>query len=250
MAFPDYSYDVYEDFEDALGAPWTEVDGDNNLDPNNAAAKYYGSYGMRINDVGDTAGKDIAYILGNFGAAKTAISIGFWYKIPNASDAWWGAHKKIIFGQDNDGYPFIVEMYDAQQGAAPYIRIRNDGTYSDPINLTVNTWYWVTIKAVQNDTCYMRAYNEDHDQVGNEVTVTGEDKTCQYLFFGNVTAPAWDDTGLNIDWDDLVIDYTDATFPLLGWETGGEPPAGGITTQAAAYLRGYRKNNDVWIGMT
>jgi hypothetical protein len=53
-------------------------------------------------------------------------------------------------------------------------------------------------------------------------------------------------TGENDIYFDLVsIDSSD----WIG-EEGGAPPAGGITTQASAYMRSYRKNNDVWIGMT
>jgi len=103
MAFPDYDYDLYEDFEDALGAGWTEVDPDNNINPQDTDAEYYGVQGMSIDLDGDTANKDIAYIYYDCGVDRTPLSLGFWWHLPSTTDTWWGGDVVCSVGNAAEG---------------------------------------------------------------------------------------------------------------------------------------------------
>lgn len=67
----------------------------------------------------------------------------------------------------------------------------------------------------------MKVYNFDtQEQIGADITHTGGDNAGTYLWIGHVSGPA-PTANQNYVYHNMVIDSTDYTFPLLGWETGG-----------------------------
>lgn len=208
MAFPDYAYDYYEDFEDALGGDWTETDPEGVLDPQSTNAEYRGSQGVKYNWSG---GNTASLVFDLPSGAVAALSMGVWYKTPANDNA------KVTIGIMDHSSNFIFRIYNYPT----YLRLRNDsGTWSDTnITVSANTWYWLTMKAVKGDTCTLRAYDTNHDQVGDDITVAGDNNDIEELtLFGDA-----EDVETVIYMDEVVMDKTDATFPLLGWESA---PAG------------------------
>ncbi len=201
MAFPDYDYDWYEDFEDALSGSWSETDAGSVLDPQSTDAEYRGVQGAKH----DWNGGNAATLHLALGGSYSHISVGFWFKTPNNTNG------HIMF-QDaaEDVRLYYYNAYFALRGL----------DWAANINATVNTWYWVTIDIVQNSISTIRVYDTSHNQVGSDGTVTAYNAAITTLdFFGDV------DDNVTVQYlDEVVIDTTDATWPLLGWETA----AGGI----------------------
>jgi hypothetical protein len=79
MAWPDFSYDIYEDFEDALAGTWTETDPDTNINPLDNTAEKNGTYGLSIELNGATAGGEASYLGYQDTGYRNAASIGFWF---------------------------------------------------------------------------------------------------------------------------------------------------------------------------
>ena len=219
--FHGQTVDIHEDFEDALTSPISERDTDNNIDPLNAAAAYAGSYGMKHNLNGDTAGGEDAGIGVDLGATRDSVSWGFWFKMPVgtptiAMDASGHVTDPASWGS------YITKVYFyTLAGPAYSVRFRG-ATFPSPgiTGLSPDTWYWLTAKSVKNGTSTLRIYDTAQTQVGSDIEITGNNTAnCDALYIGT-DAPG--DQDINYYYDDLVIDYTDATFPLLGWDVGGE----------------------------
>ena len=79
----------------------------------------------------------------------------------------------------------------------------------------------------------MRVYDTSENLVGSEQTCTGKDNDWRYLNFGLLGNLDMSDTNVNFYWDAIVADWTDATYPLLGWETA----EGGIVQHSFYYNR-------------
>jgi hypothetical protein len=237
MAFPDYAYDMYEDFEDDLGASWTETDPDTNIDVANAAAKYYGALGMAEDSRGSGSPADIAHIRYNMGAEKTDLSVGFWFRGATIAAA---TSIQSIFAWATATLTVNLRAYYYKASGVYTFRLRNAaGTWS-AVQKTISpaTWYWMTLDLNKNDVSTLRIYDTAGAEVdaANVCNVTASNNACQYLFWGAIVTGA-DEAFVNY-FDDLVVDWTDATFPLLGWEAAGGGAV--IPVMMASYKRAWR----------
>jgi len=206
--FHGQTVDMHEDFEDALDGSWTETDNDNNIDPSAAAAAYAGSAGMLLNLNGDEAGGEDAFLGYTTGANRTLMSYGFWvYVATSASDYLFDA---VAHARDQTS-----KVYLQRTGGVYKIRIRGTG-FAD-ITVSSGTWYWVTVLSVTDDTSTLNVYGTDTVLV-DSVNETGGSGTTNDAITLGIDTPT--DQDLDFYFDDLVADWTDATFPLLGWETG------------------------------
>ncbi len=233
MAWPDFTYDIYEDFEDALSASWVETDTESLIDPNDASAKYYGAKGCSIS-LNNTA---VCYV--GYQDAERTLSVGFWfYASALPSNA---AFSFFCWGRDQTatGTYNIKAYYVRATGPIYTIKLRGaEGAYSGAITLTGDTWYWCTINMVKNATSTLRVYGTDKAQVGTDVTVAAGNNAADCYLFGNDTVLGIADA---IYIDDFVVDYTDATFPLLGWEAAA--------TSSTSWLKsGYWWNHPLGLG--
>ena len=210
--------DVYEDFEDAL-VTWVETDLSGVLDPHSASAQYpgdSGSAGMAI----DMTASHTAYIRYPVGFASTPVSIGFWFY--TGAYGTWANGPFIAFLGDIAELPDNLRVISISRDAGATdnldkIVIRGNAA---PVNgplIANSTWYWITAQAVRNGTCTVRVYDTSFAQVGADVTCTGNDNAINALTLGG--APG-DPTATSIYFDEYVADWTDATFPLLGWDSG------------------------------
>lgn len=225
MAWPDFTYDLYEDFEDALGASWSETDADNNLNPADATAKYNGAQGMSVNYRGDTAGANISNILYNSGGERTAASIGFWFRGPSIGSNADVVIAGVSIATDTNN---VRIYYTRVTGPVYRLRLRGTGFSANVKTVQPNTWYWVTLNYVKNDTCTLRVYGTDTVEIdaATSVTCTANNNVCNYFAFGARGGAT--DEDIENWFDDIVIDWTDSTFPLLGWETAAGGGQGAI----------------------
>ena len=218
MAFPDYSYDVYEDFEDALGVNWAETDNDNNIDANSAAASYAGAAGLLWNLRGDTGGGEDFFLGYDMGAARDDISYGCWVRLPSSGSDYAFEAITHAYNQSSMGTN-ITRLYFSRSSGVYSFRLRG-ADFGSGITISADTWYWITVHSKRNDTSDINVYGTNEALVGTDSVVGRDTASCSALTLGTDTA-----VDQNIDFyvDDLVIDWTDATFPLLGWESA---PAG------------------------
>lgn len=214
--FHGQTVDLWEDFEDALGAGWTAADPDTNLSLA-AGAAYAGAQGFRMDQNGASGTPDAAYESYNTGAERTDLSVGFWYRGP----AYTGdPENAIIFNWGNsNGGTTNVRAYWRKASGVYRLAIRGTA-FSTGVTVSTATWYWVTIDLNKNGTCTLRVYDTTGTQVGSDDTCTANNSACNYLIVGATSVGARDEN-VNHDWDDFVADWTDATWPLLGWDTGG-----------------------------
>ncbi len=224
MAFPDYAYDLYEDFEDGTRTGWTTVDPDTNVDEESAAQKRYGSQSCEIDTDGATGGKDAPYIYYNYGSGQSGnMSLGFWFYLPSITDTFWGPNNVFLNFGTAAGNPFghILRVFIDCDTNVTTIWMSGDDS-SGTVTLTEGNWHWVTIKVISGGTCLLRVYNTSETLIGSEQSCTGKSNNWQYFNFGILQAiPGMSDTNIKFYWDDIVMDWTDATYPLLGWESGG-----------------------------
>lgn len=159
-----------------------------------------GSYGLKRDGSASTAA---AYAQYQFAIAPdtTAVSYGFWYYIPSSG----GDYSAEI------AYFYNVVGVRARNIAGVY-SIRWDDSTGIITVPAADAWYWVTAKVTRNATCYLRVYDSTGVQVGSETTFAGRNNSQAYLMIGNINA-ATATTGIAY-WDNVVVDYTTATFPL------------------------------------
>lgn len=239
MAFPDYTYDIYEDFEDAVGGTWSETDADANINSADTAAKYYGAKGLSLNWRGATEGYDTSYISLDLGATRDTFSLGFWYYVPTTTGATIAVIAMRTSATTGGGTTSSnIRFYFNRASGVYSMKLRNlAGDYSANIKTlpASGAFYWVTIKHVRNATSTLRVYDTAGDEVdaATECSVTASDNANRYLVW---YTGAYDED-VNFFIDDVVVDYTDATYPLFGWETGG---GGTVVPQIMTYYRRLR----------
>lgn len=215
--FHGQTVDIHEDFEDALGGDWTEVDPDTNVDVNSANANYAGTYGLEISVMGaDSTPDSDCYVDYDSGAERADVSVGFWVHIPTHT-TWTVATELFSWYDDTSVGWYNCKIYFQKSGTTYTMSLRGTGFSANSKTLpSMATWYWVTADLNRNSTCTLRVYDTGENEVdsGTAVTVTGGDHAADSFYVG------WDGSTLDdVDywWDDFVIDWTAQTFPLLGW---------------------------------
>lgn len=211
--------DVYEDFEDALGAGWTETDTDTNVAPNSTTQKKEGAAAAEFDFNGVTDGGESSYLGYDIGGAVDPASYGFWLYCDGGADATFTHELIALASVPTSMGTYACKLYLYRSAAGAYaIRFRGASGYDTDSAISTATWYWVTVKTVRNDTCSMNIYSAAQALL-YERTVTGYDNGgLDSLTFGSGGT-----TNVNekIYFDELVIDWTSAAFPLLGWAVGG-----------------------------
>jgi hypothetical protein len=149
-----------------------------------------------------------SYVQYTLPAVKTNVSVGFWYRAPN-TPAWAGGNKLVY------AYPTVSVKF-TQQGTASQPKIvlgygGSEGTASSA--LTPNSWYWVTAKFVKGGTCSCTVYDSTGAAIATQPgNVTSLNNNIESLIIGDnnahITANTFDGT------DDVVADWTTATYPL------------------------------------
>jgi hypothetical protein len=149
-----------------------------------------------------------SYVQYNLPSTKTNISVGFWWRAPDTPS--WAGGNKIVYA-----YPVATVKF-TQQGAASQPKILlaaggTDGTVSSA--LTPNNWYWITAKFVRNGTCSCTVYDSAGAAIATQPgDVTGLNNAIENTLIGDNNAHIAANTFSSID--DVVVDYTDATYPL------------------------------------
>jgi hypothetical protein len=228
--FPGITYDMWIDFEhDTLGALVTAGELANST--HGAAGSWNTSQtGSHLTVVaagedpahaitGDTGTRGLAYNLASSGQGwiqwnlpsdKHSLSFGLWYKTYQAP-AWdEGPHFITLY---NNAYGPMERFSDERSGVnnARQVRI---SPLDQAIPISDNTWYWFTMKWVQNGSGIARVYDTNLNLVGTVTFTDSINFPAQAILLGSSDAGP-SRPGQAVYFDDLIIDYTNAAFPVL-----------------------------------
>lgn len=162
-----------------------------------------GTYGLMMTSTGG-----VSYIRCNIPSAVDNISVRVAIYVPSLS----GASSSIYF----------LKFYDGSGNAAGAIQYAHATTeYRLGFNATTeyvvtppDTWYWVTFKYVKLGTCSVNVYNSSGTLVGSCTHTDTTNKQAANIRLGVITA-AVVFTEAIFYFDNLVVDYTSATFPIV-----------------------------------
>lgn len=217
MAWPDFTYDVWEDCLDgSLAAGLAETDVGSCLTISSATQQLGGENTMEI--VTDAANP--AHI--NYASVNSdVVSLGFWFR--SGSYANWSGGP-IILELRNVSYGLQLYLTDEKSASTNARQIKclaNTGPSQAAGIVAVSdyTWYWITLQFNRNGTLYWRVYNEAHALVGSEQSFsTLANYAVSTIYYGEYVA--YGTAGKYIYFKNFVVDKTDGTYPLYGWETG------------------------------
>ena len=211
--WPDFDCDVYENFEDASLAAGLSLTTPGNWTIPSANYPWDGSNSGRL-DISGTSGAYISYT-----GTYNNISFGFAVRTP-VIDQWTLLYLASIHS-NNTGYQLRICLSRLTDGTSYNVRFISEGGDQNHEVLS-NTLYWVTVQFNRNGIIYYQVYDSSHTKVVDSSIPAGNDYQLDWIEIG--ADSLGDKTGY-VYYDALVVDKTDATFPLLGWSTtGGTPP--------------------------
>lgn len=186
-----------------FNSPTSSASGERDMISDVGGVNDAGSYGL----VAPPSAQALARYTPATSWAGNAISVGFWVYV--AEQHTWNEVSVVTVGTTST--TLFSAMTRANEGPGFFMRLWNGASATDHgSTLSLATWYWVTCKVQRNATCTLRVYNTSGAEVGAAQTITGGDVAADIIQAGN-PGDSW--TG-NIYLDDLVIDWTDATYPL------------------------------------
>ena len=141
--------------------------------------------------------------------SKSAMSIGMWYKTVDP-DSWDSGPLFLNLWSDSLGN--LVRLYD-RNNASNVREIGLISATSTEISVSDNTWYWVTLKYVNNSSsCQFALFDTSATQVGTTQTFTCPNYNVDLIKIGSTdTITSQAQTAY---FDDLVLDWTAQAFPL------------------------------------
>lgn len=227
----DLTVNVWQDFElDTLNGTnldgrdhfvttgvWSVTDASTKLSTSTTGEKACTATFGGVSDTGtrglkyDSAGGAQAYLSFGHPAQRTQMSWGFWFKIVGA--AFFSSFSEYDLcrnSTDLGTLPSLIKVVDDTNETRFHLFVPS--TYSAGIPIQENTWYWVTGKHVKNGTVVASLYNDSGVQVGVEQSIAvGNENLTEFLFGVFAGGP---DVASSIYFDDLIMDWTNATYPL------------------------------------
>ena len=142
----------------------------------------------------------------NTGADKTTASFGFWFKYSGSTST-----NKIFFRIFNGGGSDVVVV--SLLTSTKYIQMAGSSTANNGAALSVDTFYWITLKPTQNGTSLLKVFDTSGSLVGSEISVSTNNNAIRRCSIFDYNAGGTD-SGVTIYIDDFVYDVTTATYPL------------------------------------
>lgn len=156
-------------------------------------------------------------------------SIGCWISIPDGSAN--SPTVDLIWAEQNVDWA-VAQYVDY---GTPQIWMHTDAGEGPGITFAYDTWYWLTFEAKRNATCRLRLYTTTGTLVGTSTLPNNSAATWEYVSFGKADAhgnyPSMNSSV--IAFDDIVMDFTDTTWPL-GPGVASDPPFYWVSSNGAA----------------
>src|SRR5580704_11883182 len=242
-SFPGITYDDWIDFEGVAigGGPtattlassthgtagtWTVTNTKGSLSAIAASQDTIaGSPGTRGIQYSSTTGDPQDYMQFALPATKNQVSLGMYYCTSNQSSSVFNFEEGPHFlGFSSNSYGDLWRLVDERNAVdnSRSIRISPTGpTNSVKINVTDNTCYWLAFRYVKSGTVDFSIYDTNLNLIQHVSTPETFGQTVDNLFLGNDLANGDSQTFYTFKFDDLIVDYTNANFPLL--PTTGAP---------------------------
>jgi hypothetical protein len=231
-SFPWVTYDMWLDFEqDTLGARMSatelansthgvkgswDISSTNNLCATQSAAEDLGHAAT-----GDPGTRGMAYDLGpggqgyiqwNLPTDKSSLSFGIWYKTEQPGRFVEGPHFITLF---NLAFGPMLRLSDERSGVTNARQVRVSPLDNVAIGgISDNTWYWFTMRWVQHGAGTASVYDTNLNLVGTVNFTDPFNSPAQAILLGNSIAEPGQ-SGQTIYFDDLIVDYMHANFPVL-----------------------------------
>lgn len=204
---------------------WSIANADSRLSTTTDSEKLLpGTVNTSLDDSGGTRG--LSYVLNGtdfqegtvtytFSSSKSAVSVGWWFKFPSGYvGSFEGGQPDLITIEGGTAArALFVKLTDADQGQITLFTPEQGS--SSPINVEPGTWYWITAYyGTGGATHKLRVYNTSGSLVGSEQTRTGSTQLADFATFGNLIGDESGVTGAAFEFDDLVMDWSSATFPI------------------------------------
>jgi hypothetical protein len=235
--FPGIPYDMWADFE-AVGvgaAPtatslansthgaagsWQVVNSSGSLSAIAAAqdtvAGSTGSRGIQYNSASNNPADHMVWTLP---ATKTQVSLGMYYCTSNQSSSVFNFQEGPHFlGFASNSFGDLWRLVDERNSVdnSRSIRISPTGPVgSVKIDVADNTCYWLAFRYVKGGTVDFSLYDTSLNLIEHVSTPETFGQNVDTLFLGSDLLSATSSTFYNLRFDDLIVDYTNATFPLL-----------------------------------
>jgi hypothetical protein len=261
--FPYVAYDMYINFEEctAAAAPTTTCLASSTAgsptawaisDPNSyltiqtaaqapdSALGDTGKVGLSLNLSASGTNGSVAYLDWTFPAGESALSLGLWYYTSEPGEFVEGPHFLTLINNSFGQLERIADENDSTTNDR-VIRLSGPPAPYAPYEISVNsdTWYWCTLQWIQNGTGTLSVYSlsgTTFSLVGsvtfNDALVNTSDVAVTDLALGNYQATTGAVTGDSYT-DDLIVDYTTDTFPLLPSSTQVVPVLTSISPTSA-----------------
>lgn len=164
---------------------------------------------------------------------KDEVSFGFWYKFPAAFIGSDDEHDILYVENALGENELYVKHTDhggpAGGGNGDLFLYTGEDEYSSRIVISdrPDEWLWITAKLEVGGLHRLRVFDEDGNQIGSEQTRTAHlSEPYHTAHLGSAVGALQGHSG-SLYFDDWVMDWTDATFPL------GPPLSEGAQNQLA-----------------
>ena len=218
-AFHGQAVDVYEDFEDdtlAPGLTWEHVAQEGtDITLSSTDCSHDGAASLKINHgaMSDQANV-IFFAPGPAPRITSRISAGFWVRCPTLSSD--GTYAEVANPTDQN-YQYILQLYFERVSGSIFIITSWN---SDSCAVTQGNWYWCAyLFDAVGGTNRLNVYADgpDHSLLFSTTTpVPSSQTSMSELTLGVEMAETL--PGTVVYYDDYAIDYTNAAFPIRGWD--------------------------------
>lgn len=192
-----------------------------------------GSHGFSIDCNFIGGGSYVSCILISVGGPgqQNQVSVGFWLQMPVGWDNSFSEQDVIRFENfvaDRFVYVKASDANDVDATTKLHIYSTGVGYVYPGVTIIAGNWYWVTViydgSSEQADGGKMRVYDIDGNQVGVEQVTPTSANGCIAISFGPFVGATAAFTG-NMYLDDLLIDWTNHSFPLGPGSSPSLPPS-------------------------
>ena len=136
------------------------------------------------------------------------VSVGFWFKTATITDT--RTYELALF--QNSGSDFCMSLNFRNDAGTYKLRQTTSDGNSD-VNVSADTWYWLTAQYVRNGTCSFSVYTTAGSLVSAVTKTDSNNRVFSRIRFGISSAPAATDS-VTLYYDDLLIVWNGALFPL------------------------------------
>jgi hypothetical protein len=236
-SFPGITYDAWVDFEGLTpgSAPtvaglvnsthgaagtWSVTNSSNSLSAITAGQDTIaGSPGNKGLQYSSTVGDPADHIQWALPATHTQVSVGMYYCTSNETSSVFAYEEGPHFlGFDSNSFGDLWRLSDERNAVDNSREIRISPT--GPANAVMipvkdSTCYWLTMRVVKGANVDFSIYDTSLNLIQHVTTPETFGQNIDSLWLGSNLANGDSQTFYNFHFDDLIVDYTNANFPLL-----------------------------------